>query len=149
MRNILQMEKSDLQNILSELTNINLVILGISITIFTVVYSFIVNKRNDLERISDKLSQQNNNPFIVKQRHFTLKYIKQFSSINSKFLYLIISSSLIFLCVFAFNRFLLDILYNFKEFFCYTFCVLTVFIILYFGYVFVDLIRKYTKEIAL
>jgi hypothetical protein len=143
------MEKSDLQNILSELTNINLVILGISITIFTVVYSFIVNKRNDLETISDKLNQQINNPFIIKQRHFTLKYIKQFSSINTKFLHLIISTSFLFICLFAFNRFLLETFHNLKELFCYTFCGLTAFIIIYFIYVFVDLIRKYTKEVAL
>jgi hypothetical protein len=143
------MEKADVQNILSELTNINLVILGISITIFTVIYSFIVTKRNDLENISDKLATQDSNPFIIKQKHFTLKYIKQFSSINTKLLQMIVCSFILFVFLFSFNRFLLDTFQNLKELFCYSFAGLTAIVILYFGYVFIDLIRKYTKEIAL
>lgn len=143
------MGNTEIQNILGELTNINLVILGISITIFTVVYSFLVNKRSDLANISEKLSQQNDNPFVIKQRYFALRYIKQFTSINGKVLHVITSSSILFLCVFSFNRFFIDSFQDLKNILFYSFCILTALVIFYFAYVFIDLIRKYAKEISL
>ncbi len=115
------MEKSDLQNILSELTNTNLVILGISITIFTVVYSFLVNKKMDLNKLTNKINNNQSNPFDNQQKYFALNYIKQFSKINEKLIHLIIASFLLFISIFIFNRFLLDTFRKIKELMLYLF----------------------------
>jgi hypothetical protein len=142
------MEKTNLQNILGELTNVNLVILGISITIFTVIYSFLVNKRNDLNKITSRINNSKSNPFDNQQKYFALNYIKQFTSINKKLLQLIIFSFALFLSLFVFNRFLLDTFQKIKELVFYLFCGLTIFVLFYFVYVFFDLIKKYKNEIS-
>lgn len=142
------MEKSDLQNILGELTNANLVILGISITIFTVVYSFLANKKMDLNKLTNKISNNQANPFDNQQKYFALNYIKQFSKINEKLLHLIIASFVLFLTIFIFNRFLLDTFQEFKELFLYLFFGLTALALIYFVYVFIDLIKKYKNELT-
>jgi len=142
------MEKSDLQNILGELTNANLVILGISITIFTVVYSFLVNKKMDLNKLTNKISNNQSNPFDNQQKYFALNYIKQFSKINEKLIHLIIASFVLFISIFIFNRFLLDTFQKFKELLLYVFFGLTALALCYFVYVFVDLIKKYRNEMT-
>ena len=142
------MEKSDLQNILGELTNANLVILGISITIFTVVYSFLVNKKMDLNKLTNKISNSQSNPFDNQQKYFALNYIRQFSKINEKLIHLIIASFVLFISIFIFNRFLLDTFQKFKELLLYVFSGLTTLALCYFVYVFVDLIKKYKNELS-
>lgn len=142
------MEKSDLQNILGELTNANLVILGISITIFTVVYSFLVNKKMDLNNLTNKISNSQSNPFDNQQKYFALNYIKQFSKINEKLIHLIIASFVLFTSIFIFNRFLLDTFQKFKELLLYVFFGLTALALFYFVYVFIDLIKKYKNELT-
>lgn len=143
------MENSDLQNILGELTNANLVILGISITIFTVIYSFLANKKIDLNKLTNKINQSQSNPFDNQQKYFALKYIKQFSKTNEKFLHLIFASFALFLSIFIFNRFLIDTFQKFKELIFYIFCSLTFIVLLYFVYVFIDLIKKYKNELTI
>lgn len=143
------MDKPNIQNILSELTNVNLVILGISITIFTVIYSFLVNKRGDLYKITSRINNSESNPFDNQQKYFALNYIKQFTSINKKLLQLIIFSFALFLSLFVFNRFLLDTFQEIKELLFYLFCGLSLFVLFYFIYVFCDLIKKYKNEVSI
>jgi hypothetical protein len=143
------MDKTNIQTILSELTNVNLVILGISITIFTVIYSFLVNKRGDLNNITSRINNSKSNPFDNQQRYFALNYIKQFTSVNKKLLHLIILSFVLFISLFVFNRFLLDTFQKIKELIFYLFSGLTVFVLFYFIYVFYDLIKKYKNEVSI
>ena len=143
------MDKTNLQTILSELTNVNLVILGISITIFTVIYSFLVNKRGDLNNIISRINNSKSNPFDNQQRYFALNYIKQFTSVNKKLLHLIVLSFVLFISLFVFNRFLLDTFQKIKELVFYLFSGLTVFVLFYFIYVFYDLIKKYKNEVSI
>lgn len=142
------MGNSDLQNILGELTNVNLVILGISVTIFTVVYSFLLNKKNELHNITNKINQNTLNPFDNQQKYFALNYIKQFSKINRKLLHLIIASFILFLSLFIFNRFLLSTFQNFKELIFYIFCALTTAVLFYFVFTFIGLIKKYKNQLT-
>jgi cell division protein FtsL len=143
------MENSDLQNILGELTNANLVVLGLSISIFTVIYSFLVNKKNDLNKLTEKINNNQVNPFDNQQRYFALKYIKQFSKVNEKLLYIILATTVLFIAIFVFNRFLFDAVGYYKVFLFYSFIVLTAVSLFYFLYIFFDLIKRYKEELTL
>ena len=44
-----------LNNLLSDIGNFSLVVFGFTATLFTVIYSFIINKRENLKEISDKI----------------------------------------------------------------------------------------------
>ena len=143
------MEKSNIQNILAELTNTNLVILGLSVTIFTVIYSFLVNKKNELNALNDKMRNNQSNPFDNQQKHFALTYIKKFKAVNQKLLHLIAGSSFLFITIFISNRFLLESLKDFQDALMFAFFILTAIAILYFLYVLFDLIKKYKNELLL
>ena len=69
------------EKILGDLTNYTLVILGILITIFTVIYSFIINKKEELLRINDEM-QVVQNPKTIQKSMFTIKFLKRFTKWN-------------------------------------------------------------------
>lgn len=54
---------SILNNILGDIGNFSLVIFGFTATLFTVIYSFTINKRENLKEISDKIKNGEANPY--------------------------------------------------------------------------------------
>jgi len=69
-------------------------IFGITITIYTVLYSFILNKRNELSIYTDSKRMQNEtyNPILNRKIVFVEKYIKNTIFLNKHLLVLAFSS---------------------------------------------------------
>jgi hypothetical protein len=77
------MEKLELYNsILADIGNFVLVVFGFSVTLFTVLYSFIIAKREQLKEYSDKIKNGNQDP-LVHQRHSNAKkFIERLKKFN-------------------------------------------------------------------
>ncbi|WP_422092148.1 hypothetical protein [Tenacibaculum ovolyticum] len=67
---------------LGNISNINLAFLGICLTLFTVIYSFILNYRETLKENTLERSLGNNSPSLKQKISFLKKNIKTFKSVN-------------------------------------------------------------------
>ena len=59
-------------NILNDFLNLFLVIFGIAITLFTVIYSFIINKKDELNKVLESINNGITSPLIDQKRYFTI-----------------------------------------------------------------------------
>lgn len=80
------------KNCLADLCSIHLTIIGICLTIFTLLYSFIFSKRTEIANYSDALKTKNVDPLIAEKYGRTKRYIDDLSTIISKCKYAMISS---------------------------------------------------------
>lgn len=77
-----------INNILSDLGNFVLVVFGFSVTLFTVLYSFVIGKRELLIEYSEKMKRGSTDPIIAQRRSNAQKVIAKFKTFN---LYLIVA----------------------------------------------------------
>jgi len=66
------MDISFINNCLSDLWSFHLVLIGISLSIFTLLYSFILNKRDELKSISEQIKSSGKNPSIEQKERFAI-----------------------------------------------------------------------------
>lgn len=80
---VIKMENTELlNNILSDIGNFILVVFGFSATLFTVLYSFILSKKEQMKEYSDKI-KSGSKDFLVFQRHRNAsKFISKFRKFN-------------------------------------------------------------------
>jgi uncharacterized membrane protein len=77
------MEKIELYNsILGDIGNFVLVVFGFSITLFTVLYSFIISKREQLKEYSDRIKKGDKDPLIHQRHSNAKKFIERFKKFN-------------------------------------------------------------------
>lgn len=89
-----------LNNCLSDFGTFYITVSGILLSIFTLIYSFIKNKKNELKIISERIKLGDNDP-INKQRHkFATEYFLSLVRLNKKCIYLL--SSTTFFTIFSY-----------------------------------------------
>lgn len=71
-----------LENILSDISNFSLVIFGFCATLYTVIYSFILNKKDALSEISELLKLGNKVPLHTLKESTYINYIKRMRKFN-------------------------------------------------------------------
>lgn len=81
-----------MDNIIKDICNFQLSIFGISITLFTVLYSFILNKRDELRSYNEQIKTGTANPIIIQKYNFAKSYIKRIKEVNSHLKWLVIIS---------------------------------------------------------
>lgn len=132
-------------NILQDIWSINLALLGITLTIFTVLYSFILVKRDELritavkiksgdESIDTKLSNQN-----------LSNYIRNLKSINSKIVSLIVICFVVFVLSWIADRILPDEFEKIKMVFSIVLGILTFGEIIYLSFNFFNIVKHYNS----
>ena len=93
---------TNLKDILSDITNFSLVIFGFSATLFTVIYSFILNKREYLKELSDLIKNGNSDPLVSQRKTNTIQYITSMKKLNFQLIISLCLSLFIFLiCIFS------------------------------------------------
>lgn len=80
--------------LINQISNVQLALLGISITIFTVIYSFIINKKEELLIIASEIKSGNKSPLKLQKESFLIKNITKLKSVNNKLLVLVCYSFL-------------------------------------------------------
>lgn len=78
-----------MNNIIQEICNFQLVIFGISVTLFTVLYSFILNKRDELKVYSEQIKSGTANPITVQRSEFAKSNINRLRKINNHLKFII------------------------------------------------------------
>lgn len=82
-------------NLLNDAWTIYLTFSGILISIITLLYSFIMGKRSELEFYAEQIKLGNTDPLLSKRQKFTIKVIKKMVYVN-KWIFCI-------LCISVFN----------------------------------------------
>lgn len=79
-------------NLLSDTFTIYMTFSGILISLLTLLYSFIIGKRSELELCAETLKNGNNDPLIKRRQSNLIQQIKKLASINNNvFIVLILS----------------------------------------------------------
>lgn len=99
------------QNSLGDLCSIHLTVIGICITVITLLYSFIFSKRSELDSLSDALKNKVVEPLIAQKHGQIIRYIQNLSRIISKcYVALLMSCSIWIICwidkMFLFTNFI-------------------------------------------
>lgn len=81
-----------LNNILSDIGNFSLVVFGFSSTLFTVLYSFILMRRENLQEISEKIKLNDSDPFLSRKKSSSIRYISRMKTMNRNLIFVLFSS---------------------------------------------------------
>jgi len=140
------MEIATINDILSDLWNFHLVLIGISLSIFTLLYSFILNKRDELRNISEQIKNGDKSPALVQKERFAIKYIYRLKKINTNCLFIFIFST--FFCCWSWVslRLIKDSQLILKQWFMILIAFMTVILCLSVAYQFIKIYRHYNSE---
>lgn len=105
---------NEMTNIINQISNIQLALLGITITVFTVLYAFIINKKEDLKNLSNQIKNGDKSPLILQKATFITRNSTKLKKINDKVIYVIIFSFAFFSYTWVISNF--KILINIKNF---------------------------------
>lgn len=86
----------EITNIINQISNIQLAILGITITVFTVLYAFIMTKKDELKILSNQIKIGDKSPLVLQKANFVARNISKLKSINDKVVYVILFSFVFF-----------------------------------------------------
>jgi hypothetical protein len=140
------MEISTINNYLSDLWNFHLVLIGISLSIFTLLYSFILNKRDELKTVSEQIKGGDKSPTLEQKERFAIKYISRLKKFNINCIYVFVSST--FLCCWSWVtlRLIKDTQLSLKQWFMITIAIFTITLCLYVATQFVKIYKLYNSE---
>jgi hypothetical protein len=140
------MSITQINDFLSDLWNFHLFLTGIGITVFTLLYSFILSKRGELYTISQQIKSKGIDPTLKQQESFAKKYILKFKKANDQSVALIILGFSLFFFTWSSRRLVPDCLYQIKLYLLFCISSLTILTIGYLGVIFFKIYRNYTAD---
>lgn len=88
-----------MQDCFSDLWTLYLTLIGILLSILTLLYSFIIGKKDELKLIAEQIKLDGITPLVNQRKNFAISYIRRLSGINKKcFVLLLISITMDVLC---------------------------------------------------
>lgn len=135
-----------INDILNDLWNFHLVLFGVALTIFTLLYSFILSKRDELKGISELVKSGDKSPILAQRESFAKKYIIRLKSANNHTALTIIVTFGLFLLAWLSHRIISDDNIQFKSTSLYIISAMTIVIILYSIFIFIKIYRQYKSE---
>lgn len=133
-----------INNILNDLWNLHLVLFGASLSIFTLLYSLIVSKRDELKYISDQLKNGGSNPILSQRESFINLYIRRLKTANKHVALILFVTFIMFISAWFTQRFVPDNCFKFVLF--YLFSTLTIIILFYASYIFFTILIHYNSD---
>ena len=131
----------DVNQVLNDIWSLHLVFFGAGLAIFTLLYSFILSKRDDLKLLADQFKTGNENPTLVQRESFSIKYIQRLKKINDKVLILIVMTFSSFLAAWVGHRLVEDC--ELKRYMFYILSTLTVLMLILFFAIFYRVYKAY------
>lgn len=104
-----------INSLLNDIWNFQLVIFGLSVTLFTLLYSFIIVKREELKNISNQIKSSQSQPLTFQKESFAKNYIIKLKKINQKLLILTATSFLTSFVGWVSERFVSDCSFALKR----------------------------------
>ncbi|MDH4462174.1 MAG: hypothetical protein QE277_12180 [Flectobacillus sp.] len=90
------MKTDTVMMILSDISNFNLGMFGISITVFTVLYAFILSRKDSLRELNNIIKSGNNSPALIQKTSFFLAHTTKWKRLNQHLKYLATISIFLF-----------------------------------------------------
>lgn len=90
------MKNETIISLISDISNFNLGIFGISITVFTVLYAFILSRKDSLRDLNDIIKLGNDSPFLVQRVSFFANHSKNWKKLNNHIRNIIVTSIIFF-----------------------------------------------------
>lgn len=88
-----------MQDCFSDLWTLYLTLIGILLSILTLLYSFIIGKKDELKLIAEQIKLDGITPLVNQRKNFAILYIRRLSGINKKsFVLLLMSITMDVLC---------------------------------------------------
>lgn len=140
------MEISTINDYLSDLWDFHLVLIGISLSIFTLLYSFILNKRDELRTLSEQIKNSGTNPTLSQKEKFAVKYITRLKKLNQNCIYIFLIST--FLCCWSWIslRIINDCHIELKKWFMIVIVAITIILCSYVAFHFFKIYKHYLSE---
>jgi VIT1/CCC1 family predicted Fe2+/Mn2+ transporter len=143
------METNQINELYNDLWNFHLVLFGIALSIFTLLYSFILSKRDEIRNIAEQVKSGDKNPLHTQKENFAKKYINRLKSINDKIVVIVILSLISFIISWIFQRVILDSYCYLKLYSLYIIGSITICLLLYLIYMFTVIYKYYKDETAI
>ncbi len=135
-----------INDILNDLWNFHLVLFGVALSIFTLLYSFILSKRDELKGISEQVKAGDKNPLLTQRESFAKKYILRLKSANNHAALTILITFVLFVFSWLSQRIISDYNIQFKRISLCIISALTILIILYSMFIFIKIYKQYKSE---
>jgi len=134
-------------DILSDIANFSLVVFGFTATLFTVLYSFIINKRENLKEFNDRIKGGEVNPILGQRISNALKYISNLRQMNLHLIFSLFFSLFIYASSIS-VKYIPDEI-NFKFYASIIIFTLTIVLIIHIIYLLIKTIKIYLNEIQI
>jgi hypothetical protein len=134
--------------ILENIWGIHLTLLGIALTIFTLLYSFILSKRDFIIELSEIVNQRGESPEIRRKHSNTINYIELLKGVNDKLVVIIIANFSLFLFSWTLRIIVPNTCkwFGFKLIFFYVVSLLTILVLAYLIYLILKVYKHYKKS---
>jgi amino acid permease len=131
---------------LSDLWTLHLTFIGILLSLFTLLYSFILSKKDELKLSVEQIKLGDNNPLVIQRKNFAITYIKRLSGINRQCFYILLISIFLASCSWVGMRLLDE---QIRLFALVTIAFLTLLVIGYIVFLAVRILRQYKDDIKI
>lgn len=81
-----------IQDCFSDLWTLYLTLIGILLSILTLLYSFIIGKKDELKLIAEQIKLDGITPLVNQRKNFAISYIRRLSGSNKKCFVLLLTS---------------------------------------------------------
>lgn len=135
-----------INNILNDLWNFHLVLFGIGLSIFTLLYSFILNKRDELRGISEQVKTGNNSPILAQKESFAKRYIIRLKSANNHSAIIILITFILFIISWTSQRIISNDCIDLKKLMLFSISALTIIVVFYAIFIFMKVYKHYKQE---
>lgn len=116
------MNISQINNILSDMWSYDLVIIGILLSLFVLLYSFIIAKRDELRVIATEIKNKGVDPTLKVREQHAIAYIKNLQKLNNRCIILLVASSIHFVVCWGACRIVPDECLKAKQILFYCTC---------------------------
>jgi hypothetical protein len=142
------MEVEFMNDILNDLWNFHLVLIGIALSIFTLLYSFILSKRDELKSISEQIKTEGSktNPILIQKERFAINYILRLKRINKHCVYIFLVSVVLGCGSWITHRLICGAQHMLKKWLLFCFGILTILLCCYMAFQIYRIYRHYKKE---
>lgn len=130
----------------NDIWNFLLIIMGIALSLFTLLYSFILSKKDQLLEISFIIKRGDKDPLFIQKQNNAIRYIKNLKNYNDKLIVATVYTFFLSFITWLFDKFSKIIEFKYVIIGFYTILLLTFLILAYFIYIILLLFKSYIKD---
>lgn len=130
----------------SDLWTLHLTFIGILLSLITLLYSFILSKKDELKLVTEQIKLGDSSPLVIQKKNFAIAYIKRLVTINCHCFCILLISIFLASCSWIGMRFLKgDIVFGVLV----AIAALTIIVIGYIIYLAIRILKQYKNDIRI